>query len=183
MAREHKLPFDLQDGESVLLHARRHWAFLTWQMVKLAIAGLVPVVLFLVLFALLADLDGRKGQVAAAVSAVWFIFWGIKTYFAWYRYNHDIWVVTNQRVIDSVKRHWFHHAMASADLDDVEDISTRKEGIFATMFNFGDLLLQTAGERPNFILSGIPQPSRVLALVDESRDAAKRALRGLPVTQ
>ena len=183
MERERKLPFDLQKDESVLLFTRRHPAFLAVQMVKLALFALVPIAALLTIFALTAGLDGRKGQVAGLISLVWFIFWAVRAYFAWYRYNHDVWVVTNQRVVDSVKRHWFHHAMASADLDDVEDIRINKAGLFATSFNYGDLLLQTAGERSNFVLSGIPHPSDVLALVDQSRDAAKRALRGLPASQ
>lgn len=178
-----KLPFDLQKNETVLLFTRRHPVFLVIQMVKHALFGLVPIAALLTVFAITAGLDGRKGQVAGAISLVWFIFWAVRTYFAWYRYNHDTWVVSNQRVVDSVKNHWFHHAMASADLDDVEDISIRRSGLFATAFNFGDLLLQTAGERPNFVLSGIPDPPSVLALVDRSRDAAKRAMRGIPASQ
>ena len=160
MHDELKLPFDLQKNESVLLFARRHPAFLVIQLVKQAAFALIPIAALLTIFALTAGLDGRKGQVAGLISLVWFVFWAVRAYFAWYRYNHDIWVVSNQRVVDSIKKNWFHHAMASADLDDVEDISIRKAGIFATAFNFGDLLLQTAGERPNFVLSGIPDPSR-----------------------
>ena len=183
MEKELELPFDLQKNESVLLFARRHPAFLVVQLVKQVLIALVPIATLLTVFALTAGLDGRKGQIAGLISLAWFVFGAVRTYFAWYRYNHDIWVVTNQRVVDSVKNHWFHHAMASADLDDVEDISTRKAGLFATTFNFGNLLIQTAGERPNFVLSGIPEPSKVLELVDRSRDAAKRAIRGLPASQ
>ena len=174
-----KLPFDLQNDEHVLLFARRHWAFLASSLAKNLLIGLIPVVAVLILVGKTAGLDGRLGQVTWVLVALWVVFWGVRLYFDWYRYNRDIWVVTNQRVVDSVKKHWFHHSMASADLDDVEDISIKKEGIFPTMFNFGNLLLQTAGERPNFVLSGIPEPSKILALVDQTRDAAKRKLRGL----
>jgi hypothetical protein len=46
------------------------------------------------------------------------------------------------------------------------------------MFNFGDVRCQTAGEVPNFVLDGIPDPSGVMAIVDASRDAARKSLRG-----
>ena len=65
---------------------------------------------------------------------------------------------------------------SSADLVTVEDMSINKSGIFPTMFNYGDLLAQTAGSREKFVLSGIPEPTSVLALVDRYRDAAKREL-------
>jgi hypothetical protein len=51
-----------------------------------------------------------------------------------------------------------------------------KEGLFATAFNYGDVRCQTAGEVPNFILAGIPNPTSVLAVVDAARDAARREL-------
>lgn len=98
-------------------------------------------------------------------------------YFTWYRYENDIWVVTNQRLLDSLKSHWFHHRMASADLVDVEDIAVVREGFLQTIFKFGDLKCQTAGEQPNFVLAGIPDPVSVLGTIDRARDAARHALR------
>ena len=69
--------------------------------------------------------------------------------------------------------------MSSADLVDVEDMNVVREGILPTMFNFGDVRCQTAGEVPNFVLAGIPRPTEVLATIDAARDASRRALRGL----
>ena len=178
LATAPKLPFALQANEHVLLYCRRHWVFLTIQLTKHALAGRLPIAALLLLASLTFGLDGRGGQIVGLVCLVWFVFWAVKGYFAWYRYNNDVWIVTDQRVIDSTKKNWFHHSMASADLEDVQDISTDKSGLFGTAFNYGNLLLQTAGERENFILSGIPKPSEVLALIDVHRDAAKRELRG-----
>jgi len=177
-----KLPFDLQQDETILLYAKRHWAFLTWRLVKIGLVAIVPVVALLVLAAMTFGLDGDAGKIVIGLSVLWLLVGAARGYLAWYQYQHDIWVVSDQRVIDSLKHHWFHHQMASADLDDVEDISIRREGVVATMFNYGDLQLQTAGERPNFVLSGIPNPSTVLALVDHQRDIAKRRMRGIPPT-
>lgn len=175
-----KLPFTLQQNEQVLLLARRHWAFLTWKLIKEAVLALVPIAILLTIAALTFGLDGRGGQVVALICLAWFLVFAVRSYFLWYRYNNDLWVVTDQRIVDSSRRHWFHHAMASADLDDVEDIKVHKEGLFPTLFNFGDVRLQTAGEQPNFILSGVPRPNDALALIDRQRDAAKRRLRGIP---
>ena len=172
-----KIPFELQGGESVLLYCRRHWLFVVVQLVKNVLAGLLPIVALLVLANLSFGLDGRKGQVVGLICLAWFLLWVVRTYFAVYRYNNDIWVITNQRVVDSVKNHWFHHRMATADLDAVQDISINKSGLFGTTFNYGDLVLETAGERETFVLGGIPNPTTVLASIDKARDSAKRELR------
>lgn len=172
-----KLPFELQNGEEVLLFCRRHWLYLWSRLALLAIYAIIPVVALTWLAAATAGLGSGFGRIVLIVDAVWLVFWAIRGYFTWFRYENDIWVVTNQRVVDSLKRHWFHHRIASADLVDIEDMAVHREGILQTAFNFGDVRCQTAGEVANFILAGIPSPTNVLGTVDAARDAARRDLR------
>jgi hypothetical protein len=171
-----ELPFQLQEGETVLLACRRHWAYLYPRLVAIGLIAIVPVAALTLLVHAISGLGGGAGLFVLVVSAVWLLFCAIRGYFTWYRYQNDIWVVTNERIVDSLKRHWFHHRMASADLVDVEDMAVHREGVLATAFNFGDVRCQTAGELPNFVLSGIPEPAKVLGLVDSARDVARREL-------
>ncbi len=171
-----KLPFALQNNEEVLLFTRRHWVFL-WSRVALAVFfGIVPVVAITILTAKFAGFGGIGGKVVLVLDAVLLIYWGIRAYFTWYKYSNDIWVVTNQRIVDGLKPNWFKSSLASADLTDVEDIAVVRHGVLATAFNFGEVRCQTAAERPNFILSGVPQPQHVLQTIDAARDAARRTL-------
>ena len=168
------VPFDLQAGETVLLFCRRHFMFLYPRLVGLILVTLLPAVGLIVVVQRTAGLDGLGGKVTLGLALLWFVYWTIRTYFTWYRYNHDIWVVTNQRLVDRQKPNWIKQKMASADLVYIEDMAIHKNGIFATVFNFGDVRCQTAGQEANFILSGIPKPDKVLALIDSTRDAARR---------
>jgi hypothetical protein len=171
-----KTPFALQDGEYVIMLARRHWAFLAVNLGKDILAGLVPVIAIAVLVQMTSGFDGVFGRIVIGLMVLWLGFWAVRGYFTWYKYQNDLWVVTNQRIVDSMKKHWFSHRMSSADLVNVEDMSVNREGIFPTLFNYGDLLCQTAGAQEKFILSGIPEPTEVLGVVDRQRDAAKREL-------
>jgi hypothetical protein len=172
-----KLPFELQSGESVVLLCRRHVVFLISKMAGVVLAALLPIAALLLIVYLVNDgLDGTAGKIAGAISIAWALFWLVRGYFTWYRYQNDIWVVSNQRIVDSTKRHWFHHRMASADLVNVEDMSVHRSGMLPTIFNFGDLRCQTAGAQGNFVLSGIPNPTKVLGIVDAHRDTARREL-------
>lgn len=171
-----KLPFTLQQDEAILVFCRRHIVYLITRLVGLGAAGILPIVIVLFLSAKTFGLGGNAGKIVLALALLWAIYWGVRGYFSWFRYQNDIWVVTNQRIIDSIRHHWFHHRLASADLVDIEDINVVKEGLFATAFNYGDVRCQTAGEVPNFILAGIPSPTNVLATVDAARDAARREL-------
>ncbi len=176
-ADNQKLPFELQNGESVVLFCRRHWVYFYTKIAGIVLALIVPTAAVVWLVHITAGLGGTVGKVALIIALVWVIFWAIRGYFTWYRYQNDVWVVTNQRIIDSTKYNWIKQRIASADLVDVEDINVVREGLFATMFNYGDLRVQTAGEVGNFVLGGIPAPSKVLGVVDSSRDAARRQFR------
>ncbi len=174
-----RLPFALQDDEVVLKVARRHWLYFSLRLAGEIGAGVVLTAVTILLVHWTYGFDGLAGRITIGLLALWVLYWGIRVYFTWYRYQNDIWTITNQRLVDSIKRHWFHHLMASADLVDVEDIRIVRHGLLQTMFNFGDVRCQTAGEVPNFVLDGIPDPTGVMAVVDASRDAARKALRGL----
>jgi hypothetical protein len=172
-----KLPFDLQDGEHVVLFTRRHWLYLWPMLVFRLFVGLAPLGLVIGLAALMGGFGSIAGRVLLVLGVLWAGYWVIKAYFGWYSYAHDIWVVTNQRIVDGNRPTWFKSRLASADLVDVQDIAVEQSGPLQTMLHYGSVRCQTAGERENFVLAGIPHPSNVLAVVDSTRDAARRAGR------
>lgn len=178
-SQELKLPFQLQSDEIVLLFARRHWIFFYSQLALIILAGVVATIGVIIFVLATFGFSGIAGKAVGVALVLWALYWGVRAYFHWYRYQNDIWAVTNQRLVDSIKNNWFHHRMASADLVDVEDIRVVKQGILNTLLNYGDVQCQTAGEVPNFILDGIPDPAKTLSVVDAARDAARRALRGV----
>jgi uncharacterized membrane protein YdbT with pleckstrin-like domain len=170
-----KLPVTLQENEEIILVCRRHIVFLYTKLAGSILAGLIPLVIFLVLA---ASTSGTGSRLLVVLAVLWGLLWIVLGYFTWYRYTNDEWFVTNQRLIDLVKRHWFNQEIASADLVNVEDMSVSQNGVLQTIFKYGDLKCQTAGVQQNFVLKGIPRPSDVLAKVDAQRDAARRELYG-----
>ena len=169
-----KLPFTLQREEEIILITRRHWLYLWPRLVFHALLGIVLGLLGVWLISAKLGLGGVAGKVLLAAALVWILYWAGRCYFDWYSYHNDIWVVTNQRIIDSIKPNYFRSRLSSADLVDIEDITVEHHGLLQTIFRYGDLRCQTAGEQPNFILVGIPHPPTVLGVVDATRDAARR---------
>ena len=160
----------------MLIACRRHWMYLYPRLVGLSLLAIVPVVVLTVGLGLGPGLDGTLLWIVIVVDAVWVAFWLVRLYFTWFRYNNDMWVVKNKRIVDSIRRHGFHHQMASAELIDVEDMATAKEGLLPTLFDFGDVRCQTAGTESNFVLPAIPGPAGVLGTIDAARDAARQVL-------
>lgn len=173
------LPFPLQEDEEVYAYLRRHWLSLYPRLLAYLVFAVVPPG---VAFAIAERTDALDEDIVRLIlvvaSALWILFWVVRMLFTWYRYNNDIWIVTDQRLIDSKKSHPFDLHVASADLVDVVDTSISRSGPLQTAFNFGDVQCQTAGSSTNFRLGQIPEPARYQALVDRLRDVARREANG-----
>jgi hypothetical protein len=173
------LPMPLQDGEIVLQLIHRHWWFLWPRTILWVIFAVAPVVVLALIFDAIGILD-NLGIFFWIVAALWLGWWAIRLILNWYRYANDIWIVTNQRIIDSFKPHPFSHRLATADLVNVQDISVEKIGLIATVFRFGDVVCQTAAAGPggsgSFRIIGVPNPAETQLLIDKERDRERTRL-------
>ncbi len=175
--REPGLVFPLQEGENVLRICRRHWIYLWPHIFLLTLVAIVPVVL---VWAGLNAIDAFEGLVARAfwvLAAVYLAYWAVRVFLVWYHYNHDLWVITNQRIVDVFKRHPFSLRVSSADLVNVQDMHIERDGVLQTLLDYGAIICQTASEQQQFRLSGIPNPREIQALVDRERDRERMRAR------
>ena len=170
--------FPLQQDERVLMVCRRHWIYLWPRTAWWALLALVPVVAVAVIMAKAGIFDGNAARIFWIAAVVWLAFWAIRAYFNWYRYHNDIWVITNQRLIDSTKTAPWNLKMSTADLVNVQDMTVEREGILRTMLDYGDIICQTAADVQEFRLTGIPDPRDVQLLVDKERDRERSRTGG-----
>ncbi|MCU0481001.1 MAG: PH domain-containing protein [Anaerolineae bacterium] len=170
-----KLPLELQKEEKLVSLVKTHPIYFVLKMIGTVLGTAIPIALFQLLSPNTGD--DFLSTVFRIATIAWLIGGFVIAYFIWYRYTHDLWIVTDQRVIDSTKNHWFHHRMASTDLINIEEMKIERNGIIPTLFGFGDLICQTAGGTDaKFIFDGVPQPNKVLELVDDLRDKARQKL-------
>jgi hypothetical protein len=52
----------------------------------------------------------------------------------------------------------------------IQDVSSRVAGISQTMFNYGDLRIQTAGEIPELSFEKVPNPDKVIKVLQMMRE-------------
>jgi hypothetical protein len=165
-----KLPFPLQDGERIIQLTRRHWWYL-WPMSLLYLLyGIAPPVILSVILDAVGLLDDL-GNIWWGIVVLWLAYWAVRILLNYYRYHNDIWLVTNQRLIDSYKPNPLSLKVASADLVNVQDIRIEKRGITPTMLNYGTVICETAGAGTDeFVISGVPHPEALQLLIDKERD-------------
>lgn len=91
-------PVELQDGEVVVHLSRRHWIVLYPLLVLDGLLGIVPLLLGIWVA---GKTDGTLRLVIVGAAIVWALTMVVRGYFRYYRYHHDVWLVTNQRLVDS----------------------------------------------------------------------------------
>ncbi len=84
-------------------------------------------------------------------------------------YN-DNYVVTNKRVVHEERVPLVYESRAEAPLRTVQDIQQSQEGLLAQLCDFGDLIVETAGERGHVVFRQIPNSA-------ETRDAIFEQIR------
>jgi hypothetical protein len=172
-------PFPLQDSEQILRVCRRHWIYLWPLMVGQVLMAFVPVIVVGALLDQVDALDGTVAQIFTVLAILWVIYWLVKVFLTWYHYHNDVWVITNQRLIDSYRPHPFSQKLSTADLVNLQDMTVERHGILQTTLNYGTVICQTASVDRDFRITGIPEPREVQALVDRERDRERMRVRGL----
>ena len=165
-------PVQLQESETVVRIIRRH----PFSLIGRIIATVILWIIGIVLWQWLRSIGGGMQTIAdilmalGTLSAIGYI--GIY----WYRYHNDLWIVTNQRLIDSTKTTPFNQNVKTANLANIQDINIRKNGIFQTIFEYGDVICQTASAAGRtFEFVGVGKPAEILDLIDDQRTLALRS--------
>ena len=165
------VPMELQKGERALRLVRRHWMWLWPMTLFFAAVAIIPIAIVWWVLDFI-NIQDDVGPWFSIPAGLWFLYWLVRAFLNWYRYDNDIWVISNQRIIDSFKAHPFNHTLATADLVNITDMTVVKKGLFETALNYGDVVCQTAGSsaKAEFRMVGVPQPSELQLFIDAERD-------------
>lgn len=122
----------------------------------------IPVIVLAALSATEVDLtiEPARNYLATLVPA-WYIALTTWAYFRWLDWYLDITIITPERLIDMDQNGMFNRQIAELELPNIQDVSAQRVGLLQTFFDFGNVLVQTAGEMDNFELTGVRHPNEV----------------------
>ncbi len=85
----------------------------------------------------------------------------------------DIWVVTNDRIVNMEQKGLLATKVTELDLYRIQDVTVDVRGLFQTLINYGDLIVKTASSNTHIIFRRIPNPNELrqtlIALAEEDR--------------
>jgi hypothetical protein len=84
-------------------------------------------------------------------------------FITWY---FNINIVTEKRIVDIELEGIVYKNVSATKLTLVQDVSYAQVGVIRTVFDYGDVLVQTAGTLDNFIFQAIPKPEDAVHIVE-----------------
>lgn len=94
----------------------------------------------------------------------------------WYAWQRTVFVITDRRIIDIAQHGFFERIVSEVALEDVEDVAFRIKGAAATMFRYGLLTVQTAGNAADLEFRRVRRPAHFHNLIHDLREEAKAAV-------
>lgn len=163
--------FSQQPGEEVLALTRRH-TFAQYARMALVVALIaVPLALLWYVIVRFGDTgDDSQQWVLVTLSAVWVAYWVFRFVFMRYRYENEVWLITDRRLVHIYRRHWLSGWTNSLPVGDVAQVSLRRPKPFGLLFGYGDVQCWDSDGRLAFVISEVTRPEELRALVQQAQN-------------
>lgn len=181
------LYLNLHPGEQIELIVRHHWVGFLGTIGLVFGMALVPIVIFFTAVALSDQGFENIIPVVTLFISGFFIFLLTFLFGAWINYYYDIVFITNKRILNVDQRGLLARSTSELGLQEVQNVTAQVDGFLETTFNFGTLVIETAGagtsddrSRPGlqgyFTVEDLPDPNRLARIIIEFHHQAEREL-------
>jgi uncharacterized membrane protein YdbT with pleckstrin-like domain len=158
---------ELEPGENVILVAKYHWI------------GILPIIISTVL--VLASISYALGWIAAnpnrlplgdgAVASMLLILailTGLILVAAYLIFRQNRIILTNRYYIQVNQRGLFGRTISKLTLDEIQDVRGSKHGVLQTLLNYGEILIETAGQEINFFFRPVGRPFNLAEQINDA---------------
>ncbi len=80
-------------------------------------------------------------------------------------------IITDMNVTQVHQVGLFNRKVSELTMANIEDVTVNVSGIFGTIFNFGTIVVETAGEQNNFIFNYCPNPNAYAKALQDARSS------------
>jgi len=162
---------EFRENEHIIFEIRKHWFIIATELTVLTFLAVLPLLIPQLLEA--SNVAITFGETESFWSVFVFLYafyvlilW-ILGFVFWTNYYLDVWIVTNQKILDIEQVGLFSREVSILHLERIQDITTEVNGIVRTLVKFGNLHVQTAGQQREFIIHDVPNPDEIAKRVNE----------------
>lgn len=166
-----------EPDEDILLFVRRH--FITnvpWMIATILLFLIPPIILGLSLIVPFFPFNIPSG-LALSLTLFYYLItfsYAFGQFISWF---YNIGIVTQKRIIDLDSTNILSHNTATANFNEIVDVKVTQRGFFQSLFDFGDVNIQTEAYLANFEFDQTPKPNIVSDLISDLRVAQKGRIR------
>lgn len=154
-----------QDEEIILLIRRRFIVNAPWIVTGVFLAIIGPIIIPHLLNSFpISPLDPIQYAVLLAFYFLVIFGFMLTKFTLWY---FHIGIVTNKRIKDIDIHGVLFKDIAETKISLIQDVKYSQVGFLPSLFNFGDILVQTAGAEPNIEFDRAPHPSRITKIIGD----------------
>ncbi|MBI2024396.1 PH domain-containing protein [Candidatus Giovannonibacteria bacterium] len=146
---------NLDPEEKVVLIMHHHWIALLMPVFVLVIFVVAPWVLLP--FILNTYPMAELGQLYYFILSIWYLITLLLALSFWIDYYLDALVITDKRIMYVNQSGLFRHIVSEFRMERVQDVTIEVPNFLGTIFHFGNINIQTAGE-VNFSINEVPRP-------------------------
>jgi len=157
----------LEKDEHLILEVRKHWFFLLTEICLAIIFILLPILLFPILEGLGLKVNTPSLSLAFFIYSLWVLTIWVIVFVFWTKQYLDLWIVTNHKIFAIEQHGLFKREVSMIHYEKIQDITYDVDGLIPSLFNFGNLYVQTAGSERNFEIRGIKDPSYIQRKLNE----------------
>lgn len=164
-----------QPQEVVKIFLRRHWIDLLKIFLFSGVMLLVPVAIFVLSNVVDAHLFAHPfwGPLGALMLFGYLLIIYCITLTEVTDYWLDVWIVTTERIINAEQHGLFNRLVSEVHLEQIQDITSETKGFLETFLTYGDVYVQTAGEKERFRFKNVDNPDDVKITISELVTACK----------
>lgn len=85
-------------------------------------------------------------------------------------YTNNVIYVTSEKIAQILYINLFNKKISQLSIGDVQDVTVTQQGVLAHFFNYGTLVIETAGEQQNYRFSYVPNPYKNSKLIVGSHE-------------
>jgi membrane protein YdbS with pleckstrin-like domain len=113
------------------------------------------------------------GAIATLITSVYVLCVWLFTFLEFTDFYLDTWIVTNERILSTEQKGLFNRTASELHLAAIQDVTSEMRGMIGTFLDFGDVHIQTAGEKTRFHFDNVDHPEKIkeqiVRLIEEDK--------------
>lgn len=165
-----------EENEKIIIFVREHFITNFGWIIPGFFALFIPPLIIIIVNILNLDLISASNDIVIIFIIFYYLVLLGYMFTSFLRWFFNIGIVTEKRMIDIDYANILHKNIASVHIAEVIDTEIIQKGFLQGYFNYGDILIQTVGIKPNFEFLATPRPHLVSDIIHDLMSKVKKRI-------